>query len=695
VKEFRYKAFISYSHEDEAWARWLQRALETYRVPRRLVGSRGEFGEIPARITPVFRDREDLSSASSLSDSVKNELAVAESLIVVCSPAAARSRWVNEEIRQFRSLQRESRVYALIVAGDPQSADPDQRCFPRALVRGDGGEEVEPLAADARKWADGRLLAKLKLVAGILGIRLDDLRRRDMQRRRRNRIITAAVTVAIVVLTSTLAITAITQRKAAEQRRASTEELLSYMLGTVENLNPVSGLDVLDEDQSPMVKLAVQEGFRSMADADLLQRALDWREQGMAARDGGDGVAAMAAFQRSLAALVTLYQRDRRNFEHLFELGQAEFWVGYVHWDNGDLDQAEEAFTRYGVITRRLITADPRSAENALELSYTLTNLGVIESARQNADPEKAIRLMQAALEYNQIAIVLEPENSLYHSEMSGLQAHLADAWLLTCNLGKAYQFRQENVGIARQMQIDPANPGEYKELLAYALSGSAGVQQLMGLNERALESYREAERLLGELMEEMPEVSKFRWERWVRQGRIGILLDALGQGDSGRAAVVSASASMAEEAMTEDVRPWQIIEQAKISMAEAAMARGPGQSEAAIERNHLAIQGLSGLLESNPEFSEARDHLASALFQYWQLHGAPPPQRLKEMTEDYSLAATPVRECFQAHLASQQAIMRGDKDAARVYTSYLLGKGFYEPGFITFCEEYGLCGAQ
>jgi hypothetical protein len=35
---FRYWAFISYSHQDKSWGRWLHRALETYRVPQRLVG---------------------------------------------------------------------------------------------------------------------------------------------------------------------------------------------------------------------------------------------------------------------------------------------------------------------------------------------------------------------------------------------------------------------------------------------------------------------------------------------------------------------------------------------------------------------------------------------------------------------------------------------------------------------------------
>ena len=457
MTEFRYKAFISYSHHDEHWARWLQRVLESYRVPRRLAGKQGKYGEIPARLAPVFRDREDLSSAASLTETVQHELAAAETLVVICSPAAARSRWVNEEIKAFAALGRTDRIYALIVEGDPQASDPAERCFPNVLVEDTGSGALEPLAADARKWADGKVLAKLKLVAGILGIRLDDLRQREMQRRRRTWILSSVTIAAVVLLTTILSVTAISNRKAAEQRRANTEELLSYMLGNLENLNPVSGLDVLDDDQLEMTRLAEQEKFSSLDDMALLQKALDWRQEGMAARDRGDNQAAMSAFSHSLAALVYLYQRDKRNYDNLFELGQAEFWVGYVHWGNGDLDPAEESFTRYGVITRRLINADPKSAENVLELAYTLTNLGLVENARQGGDNDKAIRLMQAALEYNHVATVLEPDDQRYLLEMAETQAHLADAWQGVCNLGKAYQFRSENVDIAKKLhELDP-----------------------------------------------------------------------------------------------------------------------------------------------------------------------------------------------------------------------------------------------
>ena len=477
MKEFRYKAFISYSHQDENWARWLQHALEKYRVPKVLVGKKTGFGEIPPRLGTIFRDREDLSSAASLTDSVQHELSSAESLVVICSPAAAQSRWVKEEIRAFKELGRANRIYALIVDGDPQSSDPTEQCFPSTLVEAVDGTILEPMAADVRKWADGKLLGKLKLVAGILGIRLDELRRREMHRRRRNLVSVTIGVTAVVLLTTFLSLTAISNRKTADQRRANTVDLVSFMLGNLEDLSPVAGLDVLDEDQEEMIQIAEQWGFQKLDAAVLLENALEWREEGITARRNKDSQAAMEAFNRSLAALVNLYLRDKSNLEHLFELGQAEFWVGYVHMDNGNLDEAEKLMTYYGVIARRLINADPKNADNVMELSYTLTNLGAIEIAREGSDRDKAIFLAQAALEYNQLALVLEPENQGRKLEMANSHAWLADAWLGVCNLEKARQSRSEGAeSIKRILKQQPAS-AELKIDLSQALGGLSKAQ--------------------------------------------------------------------------------------------------------------------------------------------------------------------------------------------------------------------------
>jgi hypothetical protein len=231
--QFKYRAFISYSHADEKWARWLHRSLESYGVPRRLVGTRTAFGAIPARFSPVFLDREELATATSLGDTLTSALEQSAFQIVICSTAAARSRWVNEEILTYKRLGRERRIFCLVVDGEPGASSipgrEHQECFPRALVHrmgADGnltGERSEPVAADIRPGKDSRSDAKLKLVAGMLGVGLDDLKQRETQRRNRRLAMLAAASVAGMAMTSVLATAAWVARNDAQRQRVRAE----------------------------------------------------------------------------------------------------------------------------------------------------------------------------------------------------------------------------------------------------------------------------------------------------------------------------------------------------------------------------------------------------------------------------------------------------------------------------------------
>lgn len=59
MSDFRYKAFVSYSWADAEWGKWLLQAIETYRTPAALIGKAGASGPVPARLHPLFKDREE------------------------------------------------------------------------------------------------------------------------------------------------------------------------------------------------------------------------------------------------------------------------------------------------------------------------------------------------------------------------------------------------------------------------------------------------------------------------------------------------------------------------------------------------------------------------------------------------------------------------------------------------------------
>ena len=226
-REMRYSAFISYNHKDRAVASRLLRSLEAYRFPRHLRGRETAVGTISDRLPPIFQDREELASSADLASSVRHALEDSSTLIVVCSPNSARSRWVNEEIRAFTAMGRRHRVQCLIIDGQPNASrgagqDPALECLPPALFEDGGGE---PLASDVRPGQDGWQSARLKLLAGILAIPYDELRQRDQARRqKRLALVAAAAIVGFLVMSALSAFALVSRRQAIVQRDIATEK---------------------------------------------------------------------------------------------------------------------------------------------------------------------------------------------------------------------------------------------------------------------------------------------------------------------------------------------------------------------------------------------------------------------------------------------------------------------------------------
>ena len=122
-KRFEYYAFISYSHKDEKWAKWLQKRLEQYKLPSLIRKESG--GRLPKHVRPIFRDQTDIGTGD-LQQSLRSELEDSRYLIVVCSPNSAKSEWVDKEIRHFKDLGRGDRIIPFIVDGTPDAPDAEK-----------------------------------------------------------------------------------------------------------------------------------------------------------------------------------------------------------------------------------------------------------------------------------------------------------------------------------------------------------------------------------------------------------------------------------------------------------------------------------------------------------------------------------------------------------------------------------------
>jgi tetratricopeptide (TPR) repeat protein len=404
--DFKYFAFISYSHADERWSRWLHNALETYRVPKRLVGRATQQGPVPGRLTPIFRDRDELTGAADLSSTVTAALEASRYLIVICSPAAARSRWVDEEVRTFKRMGRGDRIFTLVVDGEPNATarpgEEQQECFAASLrfeSEPDGRlstRPAEPIAADLRPGKDGKTNAKLKLIAGLLGTGFDELKQREQRRQQKRLLLITAGSVAGMLMTGALAVTAWIARQDAMRNRDQAEDLIGFMLGDFRaQLEPLGKLELLKNVGDKAMAYFSSLTERDITDESLLRRAEALRQIGDVRLSLGEFGPALAAFQESLTLSQELSNRSPDNQDWLFALGNAWFWVGYTHWQKGDLDAAVAPMNEYLKAAERLVQLAPDKAKWRLEQGYALANLGSLAAAR--ADSGAAIKHFEAS----------------------------------------------------------------------------------------------------------------------------------------------------------------------------------------------------------------------------------------------------------------------------------------------------------
>jgi hypothetical protein len=183
-------AFISYNHHDVSTAKWLQKRLESYKLPTDVSN---EF-EDTRYLRPVFRDQTDLNTGI-LSEELKKNLESSKFLIVICSPHSAASQWVNEEVRTFIQWGRLYRIIPFIIEGEPHGA---LECYPQALLQLNSDKEL--LGININEV--GREQAFVRLVSRMLDVDFDVLWNR-YERERKMRIL--SYTIATIATAAILA----------------------------------------------------------------------------------------------------------------------------------------------------------------------------------------------------------------------------------------------------------------------------------------------------------------------------------------------------------------------------------------------------------------------------------------------------------------------------------------------------------
>ena len=401
----RYSAFISYSRVDAAAARRIHRQLESYHLPQRLHPDNDAWNPRTRRLNPVFLDRDEMGVAPDLEEALNEALREAHFLIVLCTPASARSEWVGREIEMFRALRGDRAILAALVAGTAENA------FHPALkhhARADG-HLVNPLAADFQASGDGERLALLKLIAVMAGVGLGDLVQRDAQRRTRRLLVTLAATALVLAALAALAFVAWKSREDAARQSARVGAMSSYMLDDLRNnLKRYGNLGMLAE-----VNRGVMETFRGrdlagLSDGELRQLAKLRQAMSDDAQQRGDlAEATRQAVEASRLTSARLLARPD-DAQRIFDHAQSQYYVGLADWNAGDWQGTGRAYNAYLDLAQRLVRLDPENPDWWLEKGYAETNLGMY-TLRSRIDIATAEAHLRSGLQAYQNAGRLRP----------------------------------------------------------------------------------------------------------------------------------------------------------------------------------------------------------------------------------------------------------------------------------------------
>jgi tetratricopeptide (TPR) repeat protein len=595
-----YFAFLSYSHSDSKDADWLHEELERFRVPSTLRGRVTANGVVPKRLTPIFRDQHDLAAADDLNEEICDALEASRCLLVLCSPAAARSKWINVEIETFRRIHPEGCIIAAVIAGEPLASDIPGReaeeCFPPALVakynrRGrPTGKKTEPLAADLREGKGGRRIGFLKIVAGMLGVGLDELVQRETTRRHRQLAYVAAASLGGMAVTSTLAFTAIEARNSAREQRREAEGLVAFMVGDLKDkLEPIGRLDALDGVGSRVLAYYRKQDTAELSDAALVQRSSALSLTAQVAYLRGHYDSATQLYRQAMAGTAEAVRRNPDDPQRLYDHAQNVFYIGDIARLRGDIGTAETYYRGYKRLADRMVAIDPNNLKWRMEVAYANEDLGILlKNKRRFAE---AGQLIGRSVGSMQSLSAVDPANAEYQQELGNVLGWFAEVEGDLGQFDSAIAARQRQIAFLEQHVSGSQTDVSLLQRLVPAHEGLGVLLTDRGKLDQAMIEYRRALAQANSLLAIEPTNSL--WRDWSANTHLALARNLLATGHAAQAseeASAGCAIAGALRAQGPKVVRWRSLQTTCLSMrSRLALASGGTQQALTFAEQALA----------------------------------------------------------------------------------------------------------
>ena len=536
-KTYTYKAFISYSHKDKAFALWLQRGIENYTIPRAL---REKYPHLPRDLKrSVFRDEEELSGANALTPVLENALKASENLIVICSADAVKSSWVEQEILFFKEMHQNSHIISVIKEGEAKEV------LPKVLVE-DGNE---PLAIDA---SGGRKKALMKVIATLLGIQFSDVWERE-KRERKKRAVFFGLILSVMLLLGVytyVQYAAIASNSELEQinkqisgieyrlKRSKLSQDEVYKLGErLKVLRDTKKLKVDTLKWFGLLHTSVSKKAKKLYDKEGVDAALALLESSESvAQDEGyakknmlraklytekqDYDEAMRFYEKALVvddsyenvydyALFLMQEKQMKRARELLEkLKDYDLTpehranvlnrLGIAYRNLKRYDEAQEAYEEALTLRKKLAQNNPERYN--LDLAWTYNNLGVLYKKLNALEEAKSMHFKAFELR----KALAEKDSEKYTFYVTCSMHNLGELYGSLKQTDKAKKYFEEAIKIRRKLL--PQNPKKYLPALATTLNDLAKLYADTKKPAKARVLYEEALKYRETLAKENPQ---------------------------------------------------------------------------------------------------------------------------------------------------------------------------------------------
>jgi tetratricopeptide (TPR) repeat protein len=524
-----YDAFISYSHaKDKPIATALQSVIQKLGKPwyRR-------------RALRVFRDDTSLSATPGLWPTIQQSLEQSRFLILLASPEAAASPWVNKELAYWLERKGADTLFIAVTDGelvwDVDSGDFGGRApLPPAAK---GCFLTQPRWVDLTAYREGADKREAKFTelaanfaAAIRGMPKEDLLSQEV--RQQGRALTLAWSAATTLLLLAVAAgtatvfayraqkEAILQRDRAEQTlAAATQTANSLVFSLAQRFRDTVGVpaalvkDILDQARALQDQL-IKSG---QVTPDLKRSeaaALDAAARSLIAI--GDIVGALSSAkqgQQIIADLLTGYPANT-NLQH--SLSVSLNTVGDVQMVQGDRAGALQSYRDSLAVIERLAKTDPGNTDWQRDRSVMYSRVGNMQVAQ--GDLAGALQSYQDSLAIRDQLAKSDPDNTGWQRDLGMAYSRIGDVQATQGDRAGALQSYRDSLAIhGRLAKTDPGN-AVWQLDLSVALQKIGDVQGLAS----ALQSYRDSLAVIDRLANSDPGNAVWQAQLSFVSGRIG-----------------------------------------------------------------------------------------------------------------------------------------------------------------------------